>query len=76
MRKAQVSDPVVLFCDKELSRWSNLETTNFDQELESTIDFLSQLEDADKLYGSATTSAAIDSERQLQLARAMRRVAC
>jgi hypothetical protein len=76
MRKAQVSDPVVLFCDKELSRWSNLETTNFDQELESTIDFLSQLEDADKLYESATTSAAIDSERQLQLARAMRRVAC
>jgi hypothetical protein len=50
---AQASDQVVLFCDKELSRWSRLETTNFDQKLESTIDFLSQLEDTDE-YESAT----------------------
>ncbi|MEA3158527.1 MAG: hypothetical protein QOD95_75 [Gammaproteobacteria bacterium] len=71
IRKAQASDQVVLFCDKELSRWSRLETTNFDQELESTIDFLSQLEDTDE-YESATAPVAIDSERQLQLARERR----
>jgi hypothetical protein len=72
IRKAQASDQVVLFCDKELSRWSRLETTNFDQELESTIDFLSQLEDADKLDESATAVPTIDSEGQLQLARERR----
>ena len=68
IRKAHVSDQVVLFCDKELSSWSRLETTTFDQELELTIDFLSQLEDADKLDESVTASVALDSERQLQLA--------
>src|ERR1700685_3556055 len=47
IRKAQASDEVVLLCDKELRRWSVAEKTNFDRELESAIDFLSQLASAD-----------------------------
>jgi CheY-like chemotaxis protein len=70
IRKAQAHDQVVLLCDKELRRWSVAERTNFDRELESAIDFLSQLTPADSADQDPPGEA--DSERQLQLARERR----
>ncbi|HTV06673.1 MAG TPA: hypothetical protein VME86_14995 [Acidobacteriaceae bacterium] len=70
IRKAQAHDQAVLLCDKELHRWSVAERTNFDRELESAIDFLSQLAPVDSADQDPPADA--DSERQLQLARERR----
>lgn len=68
--RARLSDQVVLLCDKEVGRWSVVETTNFDRELESAIDFLSQVTPSDNV--SEDPSGGADSERQLQVARERR----
>ena len=68
--RARLSDQVVLLCDKELGRWSVAEKTNFDHELESAIDFLSQLTPVDSADRDPPGDA--DSERRLQLARERR----
>jgi len=70
IRKAQSSDQVVLFCDKEFGRWSAAEKINFDQELESAIDFLSQLAPSDS--SEQAPSGDVDSEGRLQRARERR----
>lgn len=70
IRKARASDRVVLLCDEEPRRWSVAEKTNFDHELASAIEFLSQLASADAADQDPPRDA--DSERRLQLARERR----
>lgn len=70
IRKAKAHDQVVLLFDKELHRWSMSERTNFDHELESAIDFLSQVAPADSADIDAPSNP--DSEQQLKLARERR----
>ena len=70
IRKAWASDQVVFLCDKEPRRWSATEKTNFDHELASAIELLSQLAPADAADQDPPGDA--DSERRLQLARERR----
>lgn len=67
--QARTLDRVVFYCSKSLDRWSVAEKSQFQSDLESAIDFLSQLAPE-----SATDdpSSAADSERQLRLARERR----
>jgi hypothetical protein len=70
IRKAAVSEQVVLLCSTELTRWSAAEKSEFHHELESAIDFLSRLASADSAEQAPPGDA--DSERSLQLARERR----
>jgi hypothetical protein len=65
----RVLDQVVFYCGKSLAKWSADEKSEFQDELESAIDFLSQLVPAD---ADDQDSPDDDSERRLQLARERR----
>ena len=67
--QVRASDRVVFYCSRSPDRWSLAEKSEFQSELESAIDFLSQL-----APDSATNEPAseADSERQLRLARERR----
>jgi hypothetical protein len=67
--QARALDRVVFYCAKSLDRWSLAEKSEFQSELESAIDFLSQL--APETATDDPPSEA-DSERQLRLARERR----
>jgi hypothetical protein len=66
----RIIDQVVFYCRKSLDRWSVAEKSEFQDELESAIDFLSQLAPADSANQDPPGDA--DSERRLQLARERR----
>jgi len=68
--KARILDQVVFYCTKSLDDWSVDEKSEFEVELESAIDFLSQLAPADN--AEQDPPADVDSERRLQLARERR----
>jgi hypothetical protein len=68
--KARILDQVVFYCTKSLDDWSVAEKSEFEVELESAIDFLSQLAPADN--AEQDPPADVDSERRLQLARERR----
>ena len=68
--RPRIIDQVVFYCRKSLDRWSVAEKTNFDQELKSAIDFLSQLAPADN--AEQDPPGDVDSERNLHLARERR----
>lgn len=69
IRKAQKLDRVVLYCQKEVSRWTKAERSAFHEALEATIEFLAELapEGPDD---SAAQVCEVDSS--LQLARERR----
>jgi hypothetical protein len=68
--RPRIIDQVVFYCRKSLDRWSLAEKSEFKDELESAIDFLSQLAPADTADQDPPSDA--DSERRLQLARERR----
>jgi hypothetical protein len=68
--RARILDQVVFYCAKSLARWSVDERSEFQGELESAIDFLSQLAPADS--ADQDPPGDVDSERRLQLARERR----
>src|SRR5690606_17966723 len=67
--QARPLDRVVFYCSKSLDRWSVAEKSQFQSELESAIDFLSQLSPEST---SDDPPSEADSERQLRLARERR----
>ncbi len=67
--RAGVFEKFVFYCFKSLDRWSLAEKSEFQGELESAIDFLSQLAPE---RASEDSSSDADSERRLQLARERR----
>jgi hypothetical protein len=68
--RARILDQVVFYCTKSLDDWSVDEKSEFQVELESAIDFLSQLSPAES--ADQDPPADDNSERQLQLARERR----
>jgi hypothetical protein len=67
---ARAFEKMVFYCFKALDHWSVSEKSEFETELESAIDFLSQLAPAESLEQDPPADA--DSERRLQLARERR----
>jgi hypothetical protein len=67
--RARTLDQVVFYCAKSIARWSVDEKSEFQSELESAIDFLSELAPADAAEQDPPDD---DSERRLQLARERR----
>ncbi len=68
--RARILDQVVFYCTKSLDDWSVDEKSEFEVELESAIDFLSQLAPADN--AEQDPPGDVDSERRLLLARERR----
>jgi len=67
--KARALDQVVFYCSKSFDHWSIAEKSEFRGELESAIDFLSELAPESTTQDPPSDA---DSERQLQLARERR----
>ena len=67
--KARILNQVVFYCTKPPDHWSVDEKSRFRDELESAIDFLSQLAPSDNVEQDPPDD---DSERRLQLARERR----
>jgi hypothetical protein len=67
---ARILDQVVFYCTKSLDDWSVDEKSEFEVELESAIDFLSQLAPSES--SEQNPLGDVDSERRLQLARERR----
>lgn len=67
--RSRLVDQVVFYCSKSIDHWSVAEKSEFQGELESAIDFLSQLAPES---ASEDPPSDADSERRLQLARERR----
>lgn len=68
--KPLIMDQILFYCRKSLEHWSSAEKSEFDDELNSAIDFLSQLVSPEGSSESAPDEGG--SERGLQLARERR----
>lgn len=68
--RARIFEQVLFYCIKSLDRWSVDEKSRFRDELDSAIDFLSELAPANSAAQDPPGNA--DSEQRLQLARERR----